>query len=90
MRRNTRCNLIEWKPINTGNCHVKYTIQYKNQTSVIGIIAGIHDTTHALCSSLYSDATAITMWAVYNGHIGTKSSTIPLMDSSENCSISHG
>ena len=82
--------MIEWKPINTGKCHVKYTIQYRNQTSIIGSISGIDDATRTWCSSLYSDATAITMWAVYDGHIGAKSSTTSLMDSSENCAISPG
>ena len=84
------CNLVEWTPIDTGNCRVTYTIQYENQTGIIGIISEINDATHAWCTELYSDATAIKMWAVYDGNIGVKSSTISLQYNSHNSVRSSG
>ena len=82
MRWHIGCNLVEWAPINTGNCHVTYNVQYENQTGIVGIISEIDDATHAWFTNLYPDGIAIKMWAEYNGNIGAKSSTIPLMDKS--------
>lgn len=80
MRQNIGCNLVEWRPIDTGNCHVTYTIQYETQAGIIGFITDIDDATRAWCTDLYSDATSIKMWAVYSGSVGTKSVSIPLTD----------
>ena len=90
MRRKTGCSLIEWEPVDTGSCHVKYTIQYENQTSIIGAVTGIDDATQAWCTRLYSDAKTIMMWAVYNGITGNKSSRIPITDNADNCAILPG
>ena len=84
MRRNVGCNLVEWTPIDAGNCHITYSIQYENQTGIVGIINQIDDGTSAWCANSYSDAPAIKMWAVYSGNIGRKSSTIPLTENSCN------
>ena len=84
------CNLVEWTPIDTGNCHVTYTIQYENQTDIVGVISKINDATHAWCTGLYPDATAIKMWAVYGGNIGAKSSTVLLKYNSHNSVGSSG
>ena len=81
------CNLVEWTPIDTGYCHVTYTIQYESKTEVVGIITDIDDATNAWCTNLYSGATAIKMWAVYNGNIGAISAKIPLTQNSYNSTI---
>ena len=76
--------MVEWTPIDTGNCRITYTIQYENQTGIVGIINKVDDGTSAWCANSYSDATAIKMWAIYNGNIGRKYSTIPLTENSWN------
>ena len=90
MRRQIGCNLVQWTSIDTGNCHVTYTIQYENETGIIGIISGIDDSNQSWCSKPYSGATSIRMWAVYSGNIGTKSPAIPLKDMSNNSVKSSG
>ena len=82
--------MVEWTPIDTGYCRVRYTIQYENKTGVVGIITDIDDATHAWCTNLYSGATAIKMWAVYNGNIGAKSAKIPLQENSYNSATLSG
>ena len=84
MRRHVSCNLVEWTPIDIGNCHITYTIQYENQTGIAGVISEIDDSTRTWCTPSYVNATSIKMWAVYNGKIGVKSFTIPLQDNSHN------
>ena len=83
-RQTIGCNLIEWTPIDTGNCHVKYTIRYENQTGVIGTITNIDGSINVWCTNMYSDATAVKIWAVYNGNRGEKSATITLTDNVSN------
>ena len=72
--------MVEWTPFDIGKCHVTYTIQYENQTGIVGITSKIADTTHAWCEKMYCESTAIKMSAVYGGNVGAKSSTIPLND----------
>ena len=80
LRQNIGCNLVEWTPIDTGSCHVTYSIQYESQKGIVGIITNIDDATNVWCTHLYNNATGIKMWAVYNSNIGPKSGLIPLTD----------
>ena len=88
MRGQIGCNLVEWTSVNAGNCPITYTIQYENETGIIGNVSGIDDGAQSWCSKAYSHATSIRMWAVYCGKIGTKSPAIPLMDRPHNSSKS--
>ena len=45
---------------------------------MIGRVTGINWSVQAWCSGLYDDATAVVMWASYNGLDGRKSSLVYL------------
>ena len=90
MKRTIGCNLVEWTPIDTGNCHVTYNIQYENETGIVGITSNINDATHAWCTNVYFESTDIKIWEVFGDNVGAKSSAIPLTENPCNAKISPG
>ena len=63
---------VKWDPLITGNCSVKYTIEFRNGTNdTIDIVRNITDTFY--CTSDFDNAKSIVMWATYKGTEGDKS-----------------
>ena len=63
---------VQWQPINTGNCSVEYTIEFRNNINgTIGTEESI--TGNFYCTSKYDNATSVIMWATYEGTQGFKS-----------------
>lgn len=69
------CNgtrLVEWQPSVTGNCSVKYTVEFRSNTSnTIDIVENI--TTSFYCTSDYDNADSVVVWATHEGIEGIKS-----------------
>lgn len=68
------CNgtrLVEWQPLVTGNCSVKYTVEFRNNTNTIDIVENI--TISFYCTSDYDNANSAVVWATHEGIEGIKS-----------------
>ena len=83
---------MQWNLLQTG-CNelvserIQYNIEYFNKSGIIGRVTDINWSVQALCSRLYDDATAVVMWASYNGLDGRKSSLVYLeRHEKESCS----
>lgn len=69
---------VQWQHLNTGNCAVDYTIQFRNSCgSILGTVAGIRNVSF-YCTDDYAHSSFNTMWAVKNGVKGTKSRLVAL------------
>lgn len=69
-----KCNgtrRVQWKEINTGNCLVKYTIQFiddgDNRRNVSSIVGDFY------CTNEYDNATTVILWATFRGRQSIKS-----------------
>ena len=61
---------VQWQPLNTGTCPVKYTIQFRNSKGdVIGTVVNMNNST-SYCTNDYDNAISVVMWATYNGTQG--------------------
>ena len=71
-----RCNdtrRVQWHPLDTGNCLVEYTVEFRNNTNnTIGIVENITKTSY--CTSDYNNAKSVVVWATYKGMRGINSS----------------
>ena len=70
------CSKVQWQSVNTGLCPVEYTVQFLNDTHVLGNITGIEDKNRSICSKEYFYATSIVIWATHNGTEGNKTKKI--------------
>ena len=72
----TRCSSkrfrVQWQPANIGLCPVEYTVQFLNNTGLLGNITSIEHANRSICSNEYFNATSIEIWATYNGNEGIK------------------
>ena len=74
---------MQWNLLETG-CNeyvgerIQYNIEYFNKFGIIGRVTGINWNVQAWCSRRYDDATAVVMWASYNGLDGRKSTLVHL------------
>lgn len=66
------CSKVQWQSVNTGLCPVEYTVQFLNDTHVLGNITDIEDKNRSICSKEYFYATSIVIWATYDGTEGSK------------------
>ena len=66
------CTKVHWHTVDTGLCLVEYTVQFLNDTGVLGNITGIEHNNLSICSKEYFNATTIVIWATYNGTEGNK------------------
>ena len=69
------CNRrVQWQPIDTGTCPVKYNIQFRdNGSTIVGSVTGVKNNVNIFCTDDYSNSSSVTMWASHNGINGNKS-----------------
>lgn len=65
---------VQWEPLDTGNCPVEYTIQFRNRYSpMLGNATNIRNNVNFYCTDNYASSYSVTMWATHKGVKGTKS-----------------
>ena len=66
----TGCNgtRVQWQPINTGNCVVEYTIEFRKTNKIVGTEKNIRGNSY--CTRDHNNATSVIMWATYEGRQG--------------------
>ena len=65
---------VQWQPLNTGNCPVEYTIQFRNRYgTILGNATNIRNNVNFYCTDNYASSYSVTMWATQEGVRGTKS-----------------
>ena len=65
---------VQWEPLNTGNCPVEYTIQFRNRYgTILGNATNIRNNVNFYCRDNYASSYSVTMWATHKGVKGTKS-----------------
>lgn len=69
------CSLrVQWQPLDTGNCPVEYTIQFRNRYgTILGNATNIRSNISFYCTDNYASIYSVTMWATHKGVKGTKS-----------------
>lgn len=82
------CSTVQWEKQDTGNCSVVYHLKFSNSD-----IAMSAETFYRNCSIM--NATSVSIWGVYNGHIGDKSYatlqqiTTPSITKEKACKFAH-
>ena len=65
---------VQWEPLDTGNCLVEYTIQFRNRYgTILGNATNIRNNVNFYCTDNYASSYSVTMWATHKGVKGTKS-----------------
>lgn len=65
---------VQWEPVDTGNCPVEYTIQFRNRYgTILGNATNIRNNVNFYCTDNYASSYSVTMWATHKGVKGTKS-----------------
>lgn len=69
------CNRrVQWQPIDTGTCPVKYNIQFRdNRSTIVGSVTGVENNVNIFCTDDFFNSSSVTMWASHNGINGNKS-----------------
>lgn len=62
---------VRWLKIDTGNCLVNYTIQFKDNDGIRSNVSGIRGS--YFCTSKYDNATSVIVWATFENRQGTPS-----------------
>ena len=65
---------VQWEPLDTENCLVEYTIQFRNRYgTMLGNATNIRNNVNFYCTDNYASSYSVTMWATHKGVKGTKS-----------------
>ena len=65
---------VQWEPLDTGNCLVEYTIQFRNRYgTILGNATNIRNNVNFYCTDNYASSYSVTVWATHKGVKGTKS-----------------
>ena len=65
---------VQWEPLDTGNCPVEYTIQFRNRYgTMLGNATNIRKNINFYYTDNYASIYSVTMWATHKGVKGTKS-----------------
>ena len=67
---------VQWQPIDTGNCLVEYTMEFRKSSEIVGTVENIRGPSY--CTRDHDNATSVIIWATYEGRQGIKSDAKPL------------
>ena len=65
---------MQWQPLDTGKCFVKYNIKFIDRCGrIVGNITTVRNNISFYCTEDYANIYSLIIWATYNGVKGTES-----------------